>query len=190
VGADGAVKYAACLSGAGEDVGHDIAVDPAGCAYVTGYTQSANFPVVNPWQPLFAGGTWPQPQDAFVTKICDGLDHFKCYDVQAEGHFQPFAVILRDQFEAQEVRVQRPTALCNPAAKCVKTDKGVDCTRVFSPDAHLVCYETKDEQGSPQFEQREVIVSNQFGGQQRLNVWRRQNLLCVPSLKAHVEKGK
>ena len=61
LGANGAVKYAACLGGAGEDVGHDVAVDPAGCAYVTGYTQSANFPVVNPLQPTFAGGIGRSP---------------------------------------------------------------------------------------------------------------------------------
>ena len=58
---------------------------------------------------------------------------------------------------------------------------------VLNPDAHLVCYETIDALGTPQFEQREVIVSNQFGKEQRLTVWRRKNLLCVPSLKAHVE---
>ena len=187
LGAGGAVKYAGCLGGAGEDAGIDLAVDPAGCAYVTGGTQSANFPVINPLQPSFAGGTGSQPRDAFVTKICDGLDHFKCYDVRAGEPFRPFDVILRDQFEAQEVSVLRPVTLCNPAAKCLKTDQGVDCTRVQSPDAHLVCYETRDERGSAQFEEREVIVSNQFGKEQRLNVWRRKNLLCVPSLKEHVE---
>jgi hypothetical protein len=61
-----------------------------------------------------------------------------------------------------------------------------DCAQVSNPDDHLVCYETRDDGASPQFEQRDVVVSNQFGKAQRLTVWRRKNLLCVPSLKAHV----
>ena len=180
--AAGSIKYAACLSGAGQDSGLDVAVDPAGSAYVTGFSESANFPLVNPLQPLFAGGGTP-PSDGFITKLSEGLDHFKCYDVRLQQHFQPFDVLLRDQFEGQAVRVLRPTTLCNPVVKCV----GKDCTPVLNPDAHLVCYETIDAQGTPQFELREVIVSNQFGKEQRLTVWRRKNLLCVPSLKAHVD---
>lgn len=181
--AAGTIKYAACLSGAGQDSGLDVAVDPAGSAYVTGFSESANFPLVNPLQPVFAGGGAP-PSDGFVTKLSDGLDHFKCYDVRLQQHFQPFDVRLRDQFETQTVTVLRPTTLCNPAVKCV----GRDCTPVLNPDAHLVCYETTDAQGTPQFEQRDVIVSNQFGKEQRLTVWRRKNQLCLPSLKAHVDQ--
>jgi Beta-propeller repeat len=181
--AAGSIKYAACLSGAGQDSGLDVAVDPAGSAYVTGFSESANFPLVNPLQAVFAGGGTP-PSDGFITKLSEGLDHFKCYDVRPQQYFQPFDVRLRDQFETQTVKVLRPTTLCNPAIKCV----GRDCTPVLNPDAHLVCYETADALGTPQFEQREVIVSNQFGKEQRLTVWRRKNQLCLPSLKAHVDK--
>lgn len=190
LGADGSIKYAACLSGAGEDVGHDIAIDPSGCAYVTGYTQSANFPVVNPFQPSFAGGTGSQPQDGFLTKLCSGLDHFKCYDARPQESFLPFNVKLTDQFENEQgVTVMRPVTLCNPVVKCVDDNNPAtppDCAQVMNPDDHLVCYETRDDGASPQFEQREVIVSNQFGKEQPLTVWRRKNLLCIPSLKAHV----
>jgi hypothetical protein len=87
--------------------------------------------------------------------VVKGLDHFKCYDVRPQQQFQPFEVKLRDQFEGQAVRVLRPTTLCNPAVKCV----GKDCAPVLNPDAHLVCYETIDAQGTPQFELREVVVS-------------------------------
>ncbi|HKQ93035.1 MAG TPA: SBBP repeat-containing protein [Blastocatellia bacterium] len=179
--AAGSIKYAACLSGAGQDSGLDVAVDPAGSAYVTGFSESANFPLVNPLQPVFAGGGTP-PSDGFVTKLSEGLDHFKCYDVRLQQHFQPFDVRLRDQFEEHDVRVLRPTTLCNPAIKCI----GQDCTPILNNDAHLVCYETADAEGTPQFQLREVIVSNQFGKEQRLTVWRRKNMLCAPSLKAHV----
>jgi hypothetical protein len=126
-----------------------------------------------------------------VTKLCGGLDHFKCYDVRAQEGFLPFNVKLTDQFEKdQGVMVLRPVTLCNPAVKCVPTGnpaKPFDCSQRINPDDHLVCYETRDDGASPQFERREVVVSNQFGKEQRLSVLRRKNLLCVPSLKAHVE---
>jgi hypothetical protein len=55
--------YSTFLGGGGDDVGEDIAVDPSGNAYVTGWTGSVAFPTENPLQ-LRAGG-W----EAFVTKI-------------------------------------------------------------------------------------------------------------------------
>jgi hypothetical protein len=192
-GAEGEKKFAMCISGLGQDTGLDIAVDPAGCAYVTGFTESNNYPTVKAFQPLFAGGTGATPSDAFVTKLCSGPDHFKCYDVRAQESFLPFHVTLIDQFEEELVLVQRPLTLCNPVKKCIDADHNSatppECTQVLNPDDHLVCYETRDQSASPTFERREVIVSNQFGQQQQLTVLRRTNLLCVPSLKAHVERS-
>ena len=52
--------------GAGDDLGIDIAVDPDGNAYVTGFTTATDFPTVNPLQPT--SGSF---QDAFVTKFND-----------------------------------------------------------------------------------------------------------------------
>src|SRR5262249_58166076 len=51
----------------GEDSGAGMAVDAAGQAYVTGRTNSPDFPTVNPVQPALAGsgGTI----DAFVAKL-------------------------------------------------------------------------------------------------------------------------
>jgi hypothetical protein len=125
-----------------------------------------------------------------VTKICDGLDHFKCYDVRAQESFLPFNVTLIDQFENEQVLVLRPVTLSNPVVKCSDDHNRTtppDCTQVLNPDAHLLCYETRDDSANPQFERRLVIVSNQFGHEQHLTVLRRTNLLCVPSLKAHVD---
>ncbi len=48
-------------------VGHAIAVDSSGNAYVTGVTSSDKFPTVNAVQSVFGGG----PGDAFVVKISD-----------------------------------------------------------------------------------------------------------------------
>ena len=192
LGPEGEKKFATCISGLGQDTGLDIAIDPAGCAYVTGFTESSNYPTVKPFQPLFAGGTGATPSDGFVTKLCSGLDHFKCYDVRPEEGFLPFTVTLTDQFEEERVLVMRPLTLCNPVAKCVDDNNPstpLDCSQVVNPDDHMVCYETRDDSGN-HFEKREVIVSNQFGQQQRLTVLRRTNLLCLPSLKAHVESRR
>ena len=190
-GAEGEKKFAMCISGLGQDTGLDIAIDPAGCAYVTGFTESNNYPTVKAFQPLFAGGTGATPSDAFVTKLCSGPDHFKCYDVRPQESFIPFNVTLIDQFEEEPVLVQRVVTLCNPVKKCIDADHNSatppDCTQVLNPDDHLVCYETRDQSASPFFERRQVIVSNQFGQQQQLTVLRRTNLLCVPSLKANVQ---
>jgi hypothetical protein len=55
--------YSTYLGGRWDDVGNDIAVDGNGCAYVTGYTDSDNFPTLNPYQTDQGGG------DVFVTKL-------------------------------------------------------------------------------------------------------------------------
>jgi subtilase family serine protease len=61
--------YSTYLGGSAADVGYGIAVDAAGSAYITGYTNSINFPVKNAYQSGSAGGS-----DVFVTKISpDGL---------------------------------------------------------------------------------------------------------------------
>jgi hypothetical protein len=56
--------YATYFGGNKYDVGHGIAVDAAGNAYVTGTTQSADFPTRNALQPALAGNG-----NAFVTKL-------------------------------------------------------------------------------------------------------------------------
>jgi streptogramin lyase len=55
--------YSTYLGGTASDFGSSIAVDTAGSAYVTGYTQSPDFPMVNALQPTFPGTT------AFVAKL-------------------------------------------------------------------------------------------------------------------------
>ncbi len=61
------VLYSTYLGGNISEAGFDIAVDSTGNAYVTGYTESTNFPTVNAIYPNFGG-----VKDAFVTKFNAG----------------------------------------------------------------------------------------------------------------------
>jgi Beta-propeller repeat/Abnormal spindle-like microcephaly-assoc'd, ASPM-SPD-2-Hydin len=58
------VFYSTFLGGSGFEYGWDVAVDSSGNAYMTGFTQSTNFPTAHALQPTNHGGT-----DAFVAKI-------------------------------------------------------------------------------------------------------------------------
>jgi Beta-propeller repeat/FG-GAP-like repeat len=62
--AGNALVYSTYLGGSDDDSGAGIAVDAAGNAYVTGLTNSINFPTLHPAQTAFGGY-----QDAFVTKL-------------------------------------------------------------------------------------------------------------------------
>src|SRR6266851_2193022 len=63
-----ALVYSTYLGGGSTDFGFGIAVDSSGGAYVTGYTQSSNFPATaGALQTTFGGGA-----DAFVSKLNSG----------------------------------------------------------------------------------------------------------------------
>ena len=59
--------YSTYLGGANDDASFAIAVDAAGTAFLTGGTESANFPTVNPIQPAFGG-----LGDVFVSRLNAG----------------------------------------------------------------------------------------------------------------------
>lgn len=60
------LAYSTYLGGNSDDYGHHVAVDNAGNAYVTGRTNSTNFPVTQgAFQTVYGGGT----VDVFVTKL-------------------------------------------------------------------------------------------------------------------------
>jgi archaellum component FlaF (FlaF/FlaG flagellin family) len=63
----GALVYSTYLGGNSYESGYAIAADSAGNAYLTGQTESPDFPTVNAFQPAIKGTA-----DAFVTKINAG----------------------------------------------------------------------------------------------------------------------
>ena len=67
------LDYGTYLGGSGADAGYAIAVDGAGSVYVAGFTQSADFPVINALQPYFGAGTG----DLFVAKFKSDASGFE-----------------------------------------------------------------------------------------------------------------
>ena len=65
------LTYSTYLGGTGVDRGFGIAIDSAGNVYVTGKTDSTNFPTANPLQSTNGGNF-----DAFVTKLNANTDAF------------------------------------------------------------------------------------------------------------------
>ncbi|MCC6963938.1 MAG: SBBP repeat-containing protein [candidate division Zixibacteria bacterium] len=72
-----ALQFCTYLGGTSDDRSTGIAVDPSGCAYVTGSTASVNFPIVAPYDGSMA------LTDAFLTKIC--LPSYVCGDADGSG---------------------------------------------------------------------------------------------------------
>lgn len=79
------LSYLTYLGGSGQDAAFAIAVDPAtGAAFVTGYTDSANFPITNAFQSRLGGTNLNARRvntiDAFVTKLnTDGTLAYSTY---------------------------------------------------------------------------------------------------------------
>ena len=59
-----AVVFSTYLGGSGIDRGYGVAVDGSGAVYLTGRTQSPDFPVAGAFQPALRGN-----EDAFITKL-------------------------------------------------------------------------------------------------------------------------
>lgn len=75
--------FSTYLGGSNTDAAESVAISSSGSSYVTGTTESANFPVKNAWQPAFGGGV----RDAFVARI------------SADGMTLVYATFLGGQFQ-------------------------------------------------------------------------------------------
>jgi len=60
-----ALVYSTYIGGSGDNGGNPFGVDSSGAVYITGWTNSTNFPTVNALQSAYGGG----PNDAFLTKL-------------------------------------------------------------------------------------------------------------------------
>ncbi len=67
--AGSALAYATYVGGARFDTGKGVAVDGSGSAYITGETNSTNYPVKNANQPANASAPGPNDSDSFLTKL-------------------------------------------------------------------------------------------------------------------------
>jgi len=63
--------YSTYLGGSKADPGNGIAVDVLGNAYVTGFTNSSDFPTANPLLPACSLGKFVCSDDGFISKIID-----------------------------------------------------------------------------------------------------------------------
>jgi len=89
--ADGsALLYSTYLGGNATDFAFAIAVDGSGNAYVTGQTDSTDFPTVNPLQAAYAGA-----QDSFLTKLsADGSALLYSTYLGGSGNDEPSAIAV------------------------------------------------------------------------------------------------
>ena len=92
--------YSTYLGGSSSEYSSAIAIDPAGAAYVAGYTVSTDFPTENGYQETFQGG----PCDVYVTKLSSagnsliystylgGSDTDEGHDIAVDGNGSAYVV--------------------------------------------------------------------------------------------------
>ena len=61
--------YSTYIGGSGDEVGYDIALDNSGNAYITGYTNSSNYPVTPTAYDTSYNGNYVGHSNVFVTKL-------------------------------------------------------------------------------------------------------------------------
>lgn len=67
---DPELQFSSYLGGSAEDMGYGIAIDDYGCVYVTGNTESPDFPTVDPYDDSYNGGDY-NIGDIFVAKFAE-----------------------------------------------------------------------------------------------------------------------
>ncbi len=83
------LAYSTYLGGGGTDIGYGIAVDSSGSAYVTGWTDSTDFPTQNPYHGSYGAGQY----DAFVTKL-DASGNALAYSTYLGGNSNDYGVAI------------------------------------------------------------------------------------------------
>ena len=83
----GAQLYATCFSSLDHLLGNDVAADPAGNSYLTGYAASGNLPIAGAFQPEPGGGV-----DAFLAKLGPSGEVVYSTYLGGSGHDEGFGV--------------------------------------------------------------------------------------------------
>jgi len=107
--------------------------------------------------------------------VIPNANHYKCYPILSASDFNPRRVLLRDQFWTTWVWVLRPHYLCNPVWK---TTEDGDTYAPPQPDAHLVCYDIREDIPTPDWS---VKTYDQFGWLDLKGNY--AELLCLPASK-------
>jgi len=146
-----ALTYSTYLGGSGDDFGTRIAVDAAGNAYATGYTNSADFRTVNALQPAYAGGTCGAPPstfpcfDAYVTKV--GPQGSFAYSTYLGGSGGDYGYGIAVDSSGSAYLTGQTTSVDFPVTwRALQTSGGGTSTDAFvtklSPDGAAVAYST------------------------------------------------
>jgi hypothetical protein len=132
-------------------------------------------------QKLAMGGPTSVAVPAGVSPLLPStdLDHYGCYEAQAETQFNPIQVTLQDTFITETITVVQPVLFCNPTHK---NHNGV--TDILHPDTHLTCYATSQSG----FQGGTVTTTDQFFTTTTFPI-QAPDLLCVPSLKLSWQVG-
>jgi len=132
--------YSTYLGGFGIEMGSRIAVDSSGAAYVTGWTNSREFPLKNPYQNIFKGET-----DVFVTKFTPtGNDLAYSTYLGGSGDDGAYGGIAVDSSGAAYVAgvtFSKNFPLKNPYQSVLKGDEDVFVTK-FTPAGNALVYST------------------------------------------------
>ena len=115
------------LGGAGDDVGYGITLDTDNNVFVTGVTDSLDFPTVEAPQKKFGGGT----QDSFVAKIsADG--HQLIYATYLGGSGEEWGYSLAADSLGNVIAVGQTTAQNFPVRNAIQTTNAS-----FTTDAYI-----------------------------------------------------
>jgi len=98
-----AIVYSTYLGGSGDDIGHAIAVDSGGNAWLAGETKSSNFPTLNPVQSSCGGCTLSFP-DAIVAELGPmGILAFSTYLGGTTGQQRGYGIAVDSSGDAYVV---------------------------------------------------------------------------------------
>jgi hypothetical protein len=119
--ADGrALRYSTYLGGSGTESGHGITVDKKGQAYVTGSTNSSDFPSENALQPMYGGRS-----DAFVAQLTAEGDAL-LYSTYLGGSGQDQGIGIAVDKKGQVYVTGRTDSTDFPVKKALQPELGGD----------------------------------------------------------------